>query len=295
MTRRAIFDADRRGIFPRLAALPLAILLAAPLAAGQTSAYASGSAKAVQANIGLLQFVTQSTLSGQERGWVVQDVASGMRSAPEKVQHRDDLIAITLTNAAKFPKDALRLRELWRYDIAVHVPHDDAEYQIVERHDPTLVLDTAHQRMVTEQTLIALQNCTAWLMQNLHKPPPDQHFVSTERAYIRASYWRLGEDEQDAYAHVARNCPRAQDFFAGIVASQRASFFAKNAQQVNSEQLAGKDAALVSRIAYNIVLRGHGGSTAAQGRLFDYMVQQSLLNQQLQRSIMKNPPLPPPN
>jgi len=65
---------------------------------------------------------------------------------------------------------------------------------------------------------------------------------------------------------------------------------------VTSDQLAGKDAALIYRIAYNIVLRRRGGGAAAQqGRLFDYMIQQSLLNQQLERSIINNPPLPLPN
>jgi hypothetical protein len=56
-----------------------------------------------------------------------------------------------------------------------------------------------------------------------------------------------------------------------------------------------KDAALIARIAYSILLRHAGGGAAMQGRVFDYMVQQSLLQQQLQRSIMRSPPLPPPN
>ena len=251
--------------------------------------------QAVESNIGLLQFVTQTKFSAQERSQIAQEVADSMRRAPQNVIRRDGLIATTLNNAARFPKDAPRLRELWRYDIAANVPHDDIEYILAEKYDPTVALDKKHQRIITEQTLIALRGCTDWLAQNLHRPPPGTAFISAERAYLKSSYWQLTDDEQDAYAHVARNYPRAVDFFNGIVAAQRAHFFADNAKSVTDTGVEAKDAALISRIAYNIVLRRGGGNAAMQGRVFDYMVQQSLLQQQLQRSVLKNPPLPPPN
>jgi len=68
---------------------------------------------------------------------------------------------------------------------------------------------------VTEATLTALRNCTIWLMGNLHKPPPGPDFIASEGAYLRTSYWHLGDDEQDAYAHVARNCPPPRTFLPG--------------------------------------------------------------------------------
>jgi hypothetical protein len=132
-------------------------------------------------------------------------------------------------------------------------------------------------------------------MQNLHKPPPNPSFIAGERNYIRSSYSKFSDDVQDAYAHVARNFPRAVDFFNGVVAAQRTHFFAENAKQVNDSDAAGLDAALISRIAYNIVVRRAGGRAGMEGRVFDYMVRQSLLQQQLQRTVIKNPPLPPPN
>lgn len=275
-----------------VAALVLTLHLAA---SGSTAAPASQTAQAIQANIELLQFVTQTKLSADERDQVAREVAGGMSQAPQNVIRRDGLIATTLTNATRFPKDAPRLRELWRYDIAAHVPHNDIEYILTEKYDPAVVFDPGHQRIVTRRTLIALQDCTAWLAQNIHRPPPDANFVPAEMAYIKSSWGQLTDDVQDAFAHVARNCPRAVDFFNGIVSAQRIQFFSENAKSVSSTTVAATDAALVSRIAYNIVLRRAGGAAATQGRVFDYMVQQSLLQQQLQRSVFKNPPLPPPN
>jgi hypothetical protein len=218
-----------------------------------------------------------------------------MARAPQKVVQRDGLIATTLTNAARFPKDAPRLRELWRYDIAANVPHDDIQYQLTEKYDPTLVLDNTHQRIVTEETLKALHACTDWLAPNLHKPPPGPGFVASERSWLKTSYWHLPDDQQDAFGHVARNCARTTDFFNTVAAAQRVQFFANNAKDVPDTGVEATDAALIARIAYNILLRRAGGGAAMQGRVFDYMVQQSLLQQQLQRSVMRNPPLPPPN
>lgn len=252
-------------------------------------------AQALASNIQLLEFVTQAKLTPDERAQVAREVATYMKSAPQKVIHRDGLISTTLTNAARFPKDAPRLRELWRYEIAADVPHDDIEYIVVEKYDPTVVLDKAHQRIVTEETLTALRGCTEWLAPNLHKAPPGPDFIAGERAYLRSGYWHMGEDEQDAYAHVARNCAHDPDFFHGIVAAQRIQFFANNAKAVTDTTTEAKDAALISRIVYNILLRRAGGGAAMQGRVFDYMVQQSLLQQQLQRTVIRNPSLPPPN
>jgi hypothetical protein len=226
---------------------------------------------------------------------VAHEVADGMRSAPQKVMQRDGLIATTLNNASRFPKDAPRLRELWRYDIAANVPHDDIEYQLAEKYDPTLALDRAHQRIATEETIKSLHACTTWLAPNLQKPLPGAGFDARESALLRSSYAGLPDDVQDAYAHVGRNCAHAPDFFNGVVAAQRVQFFTNNAKSVNDMDTEAKDAALIARIAYNILLKRAGGSAAMQGRVFDYMVQQSLLQQQLQRSVMKNPPLPPPN
>ncbi|HWF47432.1 MAG TPA: hypothetical protein VG168_10535 [Bryobacteraceae bacterium] len=158
----------------------------------------------MQSNIAILQFVTNKTLTPQEREQVAQEVRFYMNKAPQNVMKRDGLIAQTLSNAAKYPKDAPRLRELWRYDIAANVPHDDIEYKIAEKYDPTIVMDRAHGRIVTEDSLVALGACTEWLAQNLHKPPPDSAFIATERNYIRSSYSSFSDDVQDAYA---QRCP----------------------------------------------------------------------------------------
>ncbi len=271
-----------------LATLTLAFSLRADSSANQT-------AQAIESNIDLLQFVTQTRLSPDERGQVAREVTDSMSRAPQNVIRRDGLIATTLTNAGRHPKDAPRLRELWRYDIAANVPHNDIEYILAEKYDPVVVFDQRHQRIVTEATLIALRGCTVWLAQNLHKPVPGEAFIASERAVLKSSYERLGDDAQDAYAHVGRNCPHAIDFFNGIVAAQRVRFFNENGKAVGDSAAEAADAALISRIAYNILLRRAGGGAAVEGRVFDYMVQQSLLQQQLQRSVFKNPPLPPPN
>jgi hypothetical protein len=252
-------------------------------------------ATAVENNVDLLEFITQAKLSPDERAQVAREVAVSMSKLPQNVIRRDGLIVTTLANAARHPKDAPRLRELWRFDIAANVPHDDIEYILTEKYDPVVVFDKPHQRIISQGTLVALRNCTVWLTQNLHKPAPDQSFLASERNLFRSSYARLSDDEQDAFAHVGRNCPRAVDFFNGVVAAKRVQFFSQNAKEVSNTTIAATDAALISRIAYNIVVRRAGGGTAMQGRVFDYMVQQSLLQQQLQRSVFRNPPLPPPN
>lgn len=266
-----------------------------PRASGGTSASADQATQAVEYNINLLEFVTQREFSPEERSQVAREVTDGMSRAPQKVIQRDGLIATTLTNAARFPKDAPRLRELWRYDIAANVPHDDIEYELAEKYDPTVVLDKAHQRIITEETLRALRACTDWLAPNLHKLPPGPGFIASERSWLKSAYWHLPDDVQDAYSHVARNCAHTPGFFNSVAPARRVQFFANNAKEVSGAGVEAKDAALIARIAYNILLRRAGGGAAMQGRVFDYMVRQSLLQQQLQRSVMRNPPLMPPN
>jgi len=280
---------------PRVLFWVALILISTLQMRGQGSTAADQGTRALASNIQLLEFVTQTKLTSEEQAQISREVAIYMKSAPQKVIHRNGLISVTLANATRFPKDAPRLRELWRYDIAVNVPHDDIEYLVAEKHDPTLVLDKGHQRIITEQTLSALRSCTEWLAPNLHKAPPGSEFIAAERAYLRSDYWRLTDDEQDAFAHVARNCIHNSDFFNGIVAAQRIQFFANNAKSVTDSATEARDAALISRVVYDILLRRAGGGAASQGRVFDYMVQQSLLQQQLQRTVIKNPSLPPPN
>jgi hypothetical protein len=271
------------------------VLASSPRANSGVNASVNQTMLAAEHNIDLLEFVTQSKLSPEERSLVAREVANGMSSAPQKVIERDGLIVTTLTNAARFPKDAPRLRELWRYDIAANVPHDNIQYELAEKYDATLVLDKTHQRIITEGTLKALRACTDWLAPNLHKPPPGAGLIASERSWLKSSYWHLPDDEQDAYGHVVRNCAHAPDFFNSVAATPRVQFFANNAKDVIDTGVEAKDAALIARIAYNILLHRAGGGAAMQGRVFDYMVQQSLLQQQLQRSVMRNPPLPPPN
>jgi hypothetical protein len=275
-----------------LAALTLAFSLVADSGAGNS---ANQTAQAIQSNIELLQFVTQVRLSPDERGQVEQEVTNSMSTAPQNVLHRDSLIATTSTNAARNPKDAPRLRELWRYDIAANVPPSDIEYILAEKYDPAVVFDKPHQRIITNATLIALRGCTAWLAQKLHKPEPDGTFIASERSVLKSSYGHLTDDVQDAYAHVERNCPHTIDFFNGVVVAEQDRFFNENAKSVSNSTIAATDAALVSRIVYNNLLHRGGGAAAMDGRVFDYMIRQSLLQQQLQRTVLQNPSLPPPN
>lgn len=275
-----------------LAILALAFSLAANGEAGSST---TQTAQAIQSNIDLLQFVTQVRLSPEEREQVAQEVTDSMSRVPQNVIRRDGLIATTLTNAARNPKDAPRLRELWRYDIAANVPPSDIEYILAQKYDPVVVFDQPHQRIITNTTLIALRNCTVWLAQKLHKPAPDETFIASERTRLKLSYGHMTDDVQDAYAHVGRNCPHTIDFFNGVVAVQRDHFFTENAKSVSNTAVAAEDAALISRIIYNNLLHRSGGAAAMQGRVFDYMVQQSLLQQQLQRTVIRNPSLPPPN
>jgi hypothetical protein len=287
---------------PRLRAkTALVMILAAGTVSGRAQNAAGApianetTAQAVQYNLGLVEFVSTAKLAPAERAALAKDVMDSTQKNPQGEAKRDGLIATTLENAAKFPKDAPRLRELWRYDIATHLEHDDAEYLMVEKHDPVLALDTRHQRIVTWGSVIALNSCMQWLAQNLHKAAPGPKFDENEAVYLKMAYGKLGDDEQDAYAHVGRNCAHAPDFFNGVAAAQRTQFFTNNAKAVTDVGMEAKDAALIARIVYNILLRRAGGNAAMQGRVFDFMVQQSLLQQQLLRSVTRNPALPPPN
>ena len=274
-----------------LAALTLVFSLRADSGADNS---ANQTAQAIQSNIELLQFVTQARLSPDEHGQVEQEVTNSMSTAPQNVLHRDSLIATTLTNAARNPKDAPRLRELWRYDIAANVPPSDIEYILAEKYDPVVVFDKPHPRIITDATLIALRGCTAWLAQKLHEPEPDGTFIASERSVLKSSYGHLTDDVQDAYAHVGRNCPHTIDFFNGIVAAQQDHFFNENGKSVNDSTIAATDAALISRIVYNNLLHRGSGTAAMDGRVFDYMIRQSLLQQQLQRTVLQIPLSPRP-
>jgi hypothetical protein len=189
--------------------------LAAAAAAGPAPAAQSDGAAAYAADFcRLLAFIGGSPLTPDEQRRVGDRTAADFRSDPSGVAKADEQTRAFLDKIAHDPPDAVAdRREAFRLSVEL-LPDADPGRAIVEAHDPTVVFDRAHKRLVTERTLAELSRAYAWVSKLLDTPGPDAGFIAAERTFLKAQYAALPDARQDALAHVERNYPVTVDLVA---------------------------------------------------------------------------------
>jgi len=181
------------------------VSVAAPLRAGE----GDGSDSAAADFGRFLAFIGGSPLSAAEQQRVAAVTSGQLRSDPAGLRRSDAQVRAFLDKMAKDPPEAVAdRREAFRLG-AEMLPDDDPGRQIIEAHDPTVVFDRAHKRLVTERSLVELSHAYAWVSKLLDTPGPDGDFISAERTFLRSQFASLPDARQDAVAHVERNYPVA--------------------------------------------------------------------------------------
>jgi hypothetical protein len=187
------------------AALLATVAVAAPLRATE-----GGGSEGIAADfVAFLDFVGGSPLTALEQQRVATVTSKEMRSDPEGLRKSDAQVRSFLDKMAHDPPDAKAdRREAFRLGAEL-LPDNDPARQIVEAHDPTVVFDRAHKRLVTERSLVELSHAYAWVSKLLGTPGPDGDFISAERTFLRSQFASLPDARQDALTHVERNYPIA--------------------------------------------------------------------------------------
>lgn len=183
------------------------VAVAAPLRATE-----GDGSDGVAADMGrFLTFIGGSPLSAHEQQLVAAATSKDLRSDPEGLRRSDAQVRSFLEKIAHDPPDAVAdRREAFRLGAEL-LPDGDPGRQIVEAHDPTVVFDRTHKRLVTERSLVELSHAYAWVSKLLDTPGPGDDFISAERTFLRSQFASLPDARQDALAHVERNYPVAVD------------------------------------------------------------------------------------
>jgi hypothetical protein len=154
-----------------------------------------------------IAFVAGSPLSPAEQQRVSDETAAQLRTDAAGVRRGDAWVRDYLGKLAHDPPYAAAdRREAFRLGFEM-LPENDPGRRIVEAHDPTVVFDRAHKRLVTERSLAAWRDAFTYVAGLLNIPGPPEDFVATERVYVRANFASFSDDRQEALAHVERNYP----------------------------------------------------------------------------------------
>ena len=283
-------------------ALALAALAIPPAAAAPPP----DAAAITQHEIALLQFYGGgSPLSDQERQEAADMVQQELHQAP-RAEIAADAGATKLLHALARANAALiaLARETGRLNAQLHEVVDPVlqqqqamEARIIAAHDPVIVFDTAHKRLISEQTVRVLQRADALGATTFDVPPPGSDFVAQMREAVPHAYPGMDDGMQEAMAHAERNLPYAPGFLQGmdpqkqaaIVQTYRAKIMAAPdaaGQQLNLAEVMAVVGATASRHGSG----GSGGSGATQGALADRLRRQDRLNHQLEGAMRSYSP-----
>jgi len=250
-----------------------------------------------QREIFLLQFYGGgSPLSPQERQEAADIIESGMQHAPQAELSAAAGAAKLVRLLARAPGPLIaRVREASRLNVELHSAVSPAlqqqqlqEARIIAAHDPVVVFDPAHKRLVTVQTVKILEQANRLGAQTFSVPAPGEDFVEDMRQAIRRAWPGMDDGVQEAMAHVERDMPYVVGFlqsanpqnWADFVRIWRAKIMAApdaTGQQLNLAEVM----AVIGLTAYR---RGQGGGEAggSQGAaLANRLQMQDLTNRQL--------------
>jgi hypothetical protein len=161
------------------------------------------------------------------------------------------------------------------------------EARIIAAHDPVVVFDAAHKRLISEQTVRILLHANTLGATVFNVPAPGADFAGQMREAVRRAYPAMDDGMQDAMAHAERDLPYAPGFLQGLNQQKRAGFV----QTYRAKILAAPDPAdqqlnlaevmaVVGKTAAR--QKGSGGSS---GALAGRLQMQDLTTRKLQESM----------
>lgn len=281
------------------------VLLLAVLAISSAAAAPPPDAATItQHEIALLQFYGGgSPLSAQEQQEAADMVQQELRESPRAEIAADAGATKLLHTLARADAPLIALaRETGRLNAQLHEAVNPSlqqqqamEARIITAHDPVIVFDAAHKRLITEQTLRMFQHADAVGAATFNVPAPGPDFVAQMSATLPHAYPTMDNGMQDAMAHAERDLPYAPAFLrampqqkrATIVQTYRAKIMAAPdtaGQQLYLAEVMAVVGATASRHS------GGGGSSGTQGALVDRLQRQNLLNHQLEGAMRSYSP-----
>ena len=251
-------------------------------------------------------------LSAPERQETTTMVALELQRAPQAEMAADAEAAklLRVLDRAGPPLIALA-REGGRLNAQLHAAvspalqqEQEMEARIIAAHDPVVVFDAAHKRLISEQTLRVLQQADSFGATLFGVPPPGPAFVAQMQTAMPHAYDTMDDAMRDAMAHAERDMPYAPGFLQSLDPRRRAAF----AQDYHDRIMAAPDPAgqqlnlaevmaVVAMTAYRHAAGGGvapgGGAPpggAAQGTLADRLRMQDLTNRQLEGAVRSYSP-----
>jgi hypothetical protein len=219
------------GRFAALALL-LGCALFAPAARAATDAPPSAAAAAAD-DQALLEFAEAAPVTASEHNELVAQTREGFEKSPKDVQRADAVLREVLAKLPTLkPADAETIREELRMRLA-KLPPESLEWQILEKHDPTVASDADHSHVVTARTVVVIRQATSWLATQLAVAGPGDDFDKTETAFIHKNFARFTSDEKDACAHIARNMAASIQLYDGLSPEDRKARLARARSVIN--------------------------------------------------------------
>ncbi len=267
------------------------------LSAGAAQAQQPDISAIAQREITLLEFYGGgSSLSTQEQDEATAMVRREMGEAPQ-AELAADAGAVKLLGALHQASVALiaQAREGGRLNVQRHDAVNPAlqeqqamEARIIAVHDPVIVFDAAHRRLITEQTVRVLQHANAFGATVFDVQPPGPDFAGQMRQALARAYPAMDDGMQEAMAHAERDMPYAPGFLQGINPQKRAGFV----QTYRAKIMAAPDAAgqqlnlaeVMAVIGMTAFRHGQSGG-ATPGALASRLQMQDLANRKLQESV----------
>jgi hypothetical protein len=271
----------------RCAVLAASVLLAAP-------AWAQDAV--VAREIALLEFFGGgSPLTPAERAEAAEIVALQQRTDPRQAAVNDANGAQLLHRIAAGADAGTELirAQVRRTATFGHAsnpafePVVRAEGRIIAAHDPAVVADPAHERLITQHAVEAMVAADRAGARLFSVPSPGADAVPALADRLRAEYGGLDEKMQEFLAQADGNLPYAtryletsgRDKLAGFVAQWRPQIMAVTdpvEQQLRLTEVMAVAGSVGAKQA-----AGGGGSGGTGGLLADQMIRQSLLQQKM--------------
>jgi len=206
--------------------------------------------------IAMLVFIGGGALSPDEQREAGQIVEHGMATRPAFWADADGKARIVLQRiSAGDPIVRADLQERLRTAAALHPAADPdlaKEAEIIDAHDPIVVVDPDHKVAVTQQTLIAWQQADRLMADRLQLAGPGPDFLTSAATTIRASEAKWDEQTRDAYAHVARNLAAMQVYLAKDASAQKIGAYFEKLRTALAQ---GPDATQSDRVAEYTAVR----------------------------------------
>jgi hypothetical protein len=291
MTRSRFGRRKHRSTSRLWPAIGLGLLLFPVAAAG---AQPPDIAATTHREIALLEFYGGgSPLSAQERQKAADMVLREMQRAPQAELAADAGAVKLLRALSEGPPTLVALaREGGRLNAQLHEAVDLAlqqqqamEARIIEAHDPVIVLDPTHKRLVSEQTVRILQRADTSGATVFDVPSPGPDFADQMRQALPRAWPGMDDGMQDAMAHAERDLPYAANFLQAMNREKRVSFVQTwRARIMAAPDAAGQQLNLaeVMAVVGMTAFRHSQSGDGAQGTLAGRLPMQDLANRQLE-------------